>query len=164
MIESWWWILGGLLAILAIAVLAWRPLRMAAREGRLTQAKRDFHRQRERLEAKFITLASAHPRPEAPRWIDCDFDDAVAYVRDRTSGELSAFVAVTVALEGVGHSTGSASDLIGNLRAGTAIFRFDTDHWETDGRVILNLSPSEAIRFYRNDLEIVGQELTGRPG
>ena len=32
----------------------------------------------------------------------------------------------------------------------------------TDGRVILNLSPSEAIRFYQDDLEMVGQEMADR--
>ena len=50
-----------------------------------------------------------------------------------------------------------------NLRSGTAIFRFDSSHWETDGRAILNLSPAEAIRFYRNDLEMIDQELAGQP-
>ena len=49
-----------------------------------------------------------------------------------------------------------------NLRTGTAVFRFDRDHWETDGRVILNLSPDEAIRFNQNDLEMVGQEMADR--
>ena len=53
------------------------------------------------------------------------------------------------------HNTG---DAIGNLQLGTAVFRFDRDHWETDGRAILNLSPSEAIRFFRKDLEKVGEE------
>ncbi len=162
--ESWWWILALGAALAGIAILLWRPARMAARDARLTQAKRYFHRQRERLEAKFVQLAVAQAKHDAPRWTDCDFDDAVAYVRDRATGELSAFVAVTVALDGLPDvATSSASDLIGNLRAGTAVFRFDRDHWETDGRAILNLSPSEAIRFYQNDLEVVGQELAEQP-
>ena len=162
--EPWWWILVLLAATTGVVILLWRPARGAAREARLAQAKRFFHRQRERLEAKFIQLAAAQTRPDAPRWSDCDFDDAVAYVRNRATGELSAFVAVTVALDGLPNlATSSASDLIGNLRAGTAVFRFDRDHWETDGRAILNLSPSEAIRFYQNDLEVVGQELAEQP-
>ena len=139
--------------------LAARPLGGA--ESRLSQAKRNFHRQRERLEAKFIQLASTQAKPDSPRWADCEFDDAVAYVRHRSTGELSAFVAVTVALQGVHDAAAvSTADLIGNLRAGTAVFRFDRDHWETDGRAILNLSPSEAIRFYQDNLEVVAQELT----
>ena len=75
---------------------------------------------------------------------------------------LSAFVGVTVALEGIGTAIASASDLMSNLQAGTAVFRFDKSHWVTDGRVILNFSPSEAIRFYQNDWEMVGQELADR--
>jgi hypothetical protein len=142
-----------------IGILLWRPARIAASQSRLTQAKRNFHRQRERLEAKFIQLAAANAKADAPRWTECDFDDAVAYVRNRATGELSAFVAVTVAMESLENSSRSASDLISNLRAGTAVFRFDRDHWVTDGRALLNLSPREAIRFYQHDLEVVGQEL-----
>jgi hypothetical protein len=153
------WILIGL-ALLASAGLLWRPLRVAAREARLTQARKGFHREREWLEVKFLRLAMAQVRPEEPRWNDCEFDDAVCYVRHRATGELSAFVAVTVALEGDASRSSSATELMNHLRAGTAVFRFDKDHWLTDGRVILNLSPNEAIRFYRNDLEMVGQELT----
>ena len=83
-------------------------------------------------------------------------------MRHRGTGELSAFVAVTVALEGIGLMTTSATDLMSNLQAGTAVFRFDKDHWVTDGRVIHNLSPNEAIRVYQNDLEMVGQEMADR--
>ena len=101
-------------------------------------------------------------KADAPRWSNCEFDDAVSYVRHRTTGELSAFVAVTVALEGISHLTTSATDLMSNLQAGTAVFRFDKDHWVTDGRVIHNLSPNEAIRFYQNDWEMVGQEMADR--
>jgi hypothetical protein len=136
-----------------------RPVKKVPHEARLAQARNRFHRQREWLEAKFIRLAAAQAPPEAPRWADCDFEDGVSYVRHRTTGELSAFVAVTVALEGVSQPAASGGDLIGNFRAGTAVFRFDKDHWETEGRVILNLTPREAIRFYQSDFEIVGQEL-----
>lgn len=159
MVEFWWLIPVGVIAVAVAVFLLWRPMRIATCEARLARARRGFHREREWLEARFIRMAVAHTKPDAPRWADCDFDDSVAYVRDRTTGQLSAFVAVTVALEGVSHASVSAGDLIGNLRAGTAIFRFDKDHWETEGRVLLNLSPIEAIRFYQNDLEMVGQEL-----
>ena len=157
--EPGWWILALLAAITGIGVLLWRPARTAARQSRFSQAKRIFHRQRERLEAKFIQLAAANAKADAPRWTECDFDDSVAYVRNRSTGELSAFVAVTVAMESLENAAHSASDLLSNLHAGTAVFRFDRDHWVTDGRAILNLSPSEAIRFYQNDIEVVGQEL-----
>jgi hypothetical protein len=162
MLESWW-ILGGAAAILAVLVVVWRPLRAASREARFARARRDFHTQRERLEVKFIQLVATNPRCRTLHWADCDFDDDVAYVRNRSTGELSAFVAMTVPGENFGDPTEGFGDLVGNLRAGTAVFRFDRDHWETDGRAILNLTPIEAIRFYQSDLEMVDQELARRP-
>jgi hypothetical protein len=157
-----WWILAGAAAILALLTFVWWPARTASREARFAQARRDFHTQRERLEAKFVQLAAADAKSRALHWDDCDFDDDVAYVRNRNTRELSAFVAVTVATDDFEDPAAGIGGLVGNLRAGTAVFRFDGDHWETDGRAILNLSPAEAIRFYQNDLEMVDQELAQR--
>ncbi len=127
--------------ILALGVAVWLFRRSGRRATPLAQAKQRFHVQRERLEAKFIQLAAAHATPDAPQWTDCTFDDDVAYVRSRTTGELSAFVAVTIASENVSGAAANTSDAVGNLQAGTAVFRFDLDHWETDGRAILNFKP-----------------------
>jgi hypothetical protein len=157
-----WWVPIGAGALLSVAAYFLRPGRKSWRTARFVQAKQRFHTQRERLEAKFIQLASAHGKSDAHRWFDCTFADDVAYVRNRTTGELSAFVAMTVAAEEFDSASHGSTDAVGNLQAGTAVFRFDRDHWETDGRAILNLSPGEAIRYYHADLEIVGEELAHR--
>jgi hypothetical protein len=133
--------------------LVWRPIMSAWREARFAEARRDFHLQRERLEAKFVQLGMSGSRPDVPRWTDCDFDDDVAYARSRSTKELSAFVGVTIEMEGLDEGG------LGTFRSATAVFRFDRDHWETDGRAIFNLSPIEAIRYYQGDLEIVRQEV-----
>lgn len=160
-LEPWLWIPIALTLAIAAILLLWRPFQIAAREARFAKARKEFHRQREWLEVRFISPGSP-ARPEDTRWSNCEFDDAVCYVRHRTTGELSAFVAVTVALEGISQMATSTTDLMSNLQAGTAVFRFEKDRWVTDGRVILNLSPNEAIREYQNDWEMVGQELADR--
>jgi hypothetical protein len=107
------------------------------------------------LEAHFLSLASSSGRPRGLAWADCDFDDGVAFARDRVSGELRALVGVTIsfaAIEGGGMEDVEAVD---DLRAATAVFRFDGNHWTTDGRAVFNLNPAETIRWYRNELEIV---------
>ncbi len=158
-----WLVIPAVGVILLVAgLLVCRPVRAASREARFAQVRRSFHVQREHLEFKFVVLAAAHGKPGGPDWEECDFDDDVAYVRNRGTGELSAFVAVTVAVD-YDPSNDALGGLIGNLRSGTAVFRFDRDHWETDGRAFLNLSPTEAVRLYQNDLEMIEQELAHRP-
>jgi hypothetical protein len=157
----WWFTIAVILT--AMAVVLRRIRRRKPTPGTpLIQAKQRFHAQRERLEAKFIQLAAAHANPDAPQWADCMFDDDVSYVRSRATGELSAFVAVTISSDDLDAAVRGAADAVGNLQAGTAVFRFDFDHWETDGRAILNLSPSEAVQHFQNDLEVVAEEFAHR--
>ncbi len=121
--------------------------------------KRRFHAQRERLEAKFVQLAANSADAETRRWAGCSFADDVAYVRSRATGELAAFVAVTVTPEEAESAGYVVPDPNRTFQAGTAIFRFDRDHWETDGRAIRNLSPAEAVRQYRSEFEVVSHEV-----
>ncbi len=159
---AFWWVPIVVVALAAAIYFAF-PRRRASRTVlRLVQAKRRFHVQRERLEAKFIQLASAHAKPDAPRWADCMFADDVAYVRNRATGELSAFVAMTISMDEPSAAGKETADAVANLQAGTAVFRFDCDHWETDGRAILNLSPSEAVQRFGADFEMIGEELAHR--
>jgi hypothetical protein len=103
-----------------------------------------------------------HTRPNGLRWVDCDFEDDVAYARSRTTGELSAFVAVTIALDDTDEPPLPPVDDLTRFRTATAVFRFDGRHWETDGQAIFNLSPTEAIHLYQRDLEMVGREVAQR--
>jgi len=126
--NEWWWLLTAVLAAATIGALITLPTRAARRVARLARARKEFHAQREWLEVKFVQLAGASPRRNCRAGEDCDFDDDVAYVRNRTTSELSAFVAVTVAV-GDGGNSGSGVSSLSGIRVGTAIFRFDNGHW-----------------------------------
>ena len=154
-----WWVWTSAVLFLTGLLYFWGPVWRTFREARFVRMQRDFHTQRERLEAKFVQLAAARAKPASPRWEDCEFADDVSYVRHRVTGELSAFVAVSITIDetpdGLNFSSG---DAIGKMQLGTAVFRFDRNHWETDGRAILNLTPKEAVRYYQRDWKIVGHE------
>jgi hypothetical protein len=158
---QYWWVAVAVGATTAFLLWRWFPSRGRTRGPRFAQARREFHLQREGLEAKFERLGALAAKPDAPRWARCDFDDDVAYARNRSTGELTAFVSVTIEIDGADDSSGG-KDLVGNLRAATAVFRFDRTHWETDGRALFNLTPIEAIRYFRRDLEPLGQEVATR--
>lgn len=152
----WWTLLLLLAAGLSLLALLWHRGRIAARRTNLAEARRRFRVHRERLEAKFVQLASERLKPEAPHWTDCDFDDEVAFVRNRNTREFAALVGITIEFESANPDEAESG---GALREGTAVFRFDRDHWDTDGLTLLNLTPREAIRFYHSALESVDQEV-----
>jgi hypothetical protein len=160
------WIALGLAALIAIvsaaAFLFWRPRRAGRQEKALARARREFHLRREQLEAKFLTRASESGKPRGLRWTDCDFDNDVTYARDKRSGQLSAFVGVTISFEAIEGGGMEEVEAVSNLRAATAVFSFDEQRqWYTEGRAIFNLNPAEAIQYYQANLELVAQEAAG---
>ena len=149
---------GRILAAVALAAaLIWRPVRYALREAQYREARKEFHQRREWLEAKFFELASGSGKPRGLRWTDCEFDNDVAYARDRRTSELSALVAVTIAFEAIPGGPMEDVEAVGNLRAATAVFQYKQGRWATAGRAMFNLNPAEAIAYYHDDFEMLSQ-------
>jgi hypothetical protein len=141
-----------------VAWLIWRPIRQSLREAEFARARKLFHQQRERLEAKFFQLAGASGKPRGLEWVSCDFEDDVVYARERRSGDLTAFVAVTIRFSATVGGGMEEVEAVGNLRAATAVFRASRSNWGTEGRAIFNLGPREAVQHFQHDLELVGHE------
>lgn len=140
------------------AVAATRPLRQARQAERLARCQRDFHRQREPLEARFIDRAAASGKPRGLRWVNVEFDDDVLYARDRRSGRLKALVAIEVSFEAVEGGGMEEVEAVSRVRAATAEFLHDGDRWITEGRVYFNLAPAAAVKYLASDLELVAEE------
>lgn len=152
---EWWWV------VLPIGLGMWAGLRWAwprvhsqLPQHRLAEIRRQFHQQRERLEMKFLCLASRSSLGSGPHWLDCEFEDEVAYVRNRKTGQLCALVGVFL----VKRNRFDPLEPSNRCRVGTAIFRFSRSRWDTDGRAVLNLTPAETIRFYQDALELLDRE------
>ncbi len=119
------------------------------------KAKQLFRRRREHLEAHCLARASALGTPRGLIWADCDFGDEVAFARDRQTGHLQAFVAVTIRFEAEPGGGMEEVEAVGRLRAATAVFHFDGHDWHTNGRIVFNLTPHETIRRFRREIEPV---------
>jgi hypothetical protein len=146
-----------LISIAAALVVHRRPPRKPP-SSNFDRARREFHLQREHLEAKFFELASSSGKPRGLEWTACEFEDDVCYARNRDTRDLAALVGVTIsfaAIEGGGMEDVAA---VSNLRAATAVFNYVDRQWRTDGRAIFNLSPAEAIRHFHSSLEMVAQD------
>ncbi|MEM8680888.1 MAG: hypothetical protein AAGF97_16205 [Planctomycetota bacterium] len=150
-------LLGLLAAVGAFSLIAFgvKSILRYLRRNQLLAGKDIFHRRREWLEAEFLSRATKCGKPRGLEWVNCDFDDDVTFARDRHSGELRALVGVTISFQAIPGGGMEDVEAVGNLRAATAVFRFDRRHWETEGRAIFNLSPHETIRHFGHELEPV---------
>ena len=149
-----WTILAICITIASIAYLApqWSRRRQ---ERTLAAARQLFHLRREWLEAKFVDLAQKSGRPRGLLWKDVEFENSESLARDRHSNQLQALVGVTIRFEAIPGGDMEHVEAVGNLRAASAVFRFDDGEWKTNGRAIFNLSPVEAIKHLSEELETV---------
>ncbi len=155
--DNWWVfaVAGAILAgIFAVVTFACSPGQRKRRaEALLVSARESFQRRREWLEARFLTLAEQSGKPRGLRWSNCDFDDRVAFARDRKTGRPRALVGVTISFEAIPGGGMEEVEAVSNLRAATVVFRLDGPEWETDGKACFNLSPAQTIDYYQHELE-----------
>jgi hypothetical protein len=141
------------LAVVAIAVVLWRRLRVFGAQVNVERARELFRLQRERLEAQFEQAAAQSGKPRGLRWRDCQWGDAVEFVRERRTGQLAALVAVTIQFEAVEGSDMEGLPAVGNLRNACGVFFFQSGHWSTVGRAVFNMNPGEAAAHFSSQYE-----------
>jgi hypothetical protein len=144
-----------LLLLLPLALLAVAFVLRLRRWPRPSAAdlQRRFLQQREHLEAAFFAAAAASGKPRGLRWKDCEWDNEVAFARERQTGRLAALVAVTIAFEAIEGGEMEGVEAVGNLRAASAVFFYDAGRWRTAGKAIFNLTPAEAIEHFKGQYE-----------
>ena len=147
-----------ILALIGATYAVWRATRRPEKVDNFDRSRREFHLQREHLEAKFFELAASSGKPRGLEWTSCEFDDEVSYARNRESGDLAALVGVTISFAAIVGGDMEDVEAVGNLRAATAVFVYVDQHWRTEGRAIFNLSPTEAIRHFHSSLEMVAHD------
>jgi hypothetical protein len=157
-----WLLIGLTTAAIGIIALGLRPMSRLLRERRFNRARQAFRLCRERLEAKFVELASSSGRPRGLRWMDCEFQDEVTFARERRSGDLCALVGVTIAFEAIEGGGMEEVEAVDDLKAASSLFIFHRGDWKTEGRVIFNLAPREAVRHFGEEIELV-EPTTGVP-
>ena len=139
--------------LVALSGLVWWIRRQQANS--LKRARETFQLRREWLEADFVSRAEASGKPRGLRWVNCDFEDGVAFARDRRTGRYRALVGVTISFEAIEGGGMEDVEAVGNLRAATVVFRLDEPEWRADGRALFNLNPAEAIAHFQHELETV---------
>jgi hypothetical protein len=140
------------IAIAALAWLAWATLRPGAARRHNARAREQFDAHREECRQRFLAAASATGKPRGLAWKQCDLQDGLLLARDRATGELLALVGVTISFEAIAGGGMEDVEAVGNLRAATAIFAWNGREWTTQGRAVFNLEPREVLERYAKSL------------
>lgn len=158
-----WIFIGLVIASVAAIAVGMAVLSLAAQRRKhraeFERAQRDFRRQREHLEAEYYLKAAQSGKPRGLRWKDCEFTSDVLFARDRKSAVTWAFAPVTLSFEAIEGGPMEGVEAVGNLRAATAVFRWQHAVWSSDGRTLFNLEPAEAIRYFQHELELESPEV-----
>src|SRR6266852_4021022 len=131
-----WLVAGAFLVLLSAMALAWRPLRARRQGASAHQARELFLKQREHLEAKFLTAASSTGKPRGLRWKACEWESLLEFAREKQTGQLTALAGVTIQFEAVEGSDMEGLPAVGNLRNASAVFFFDRGRWQTTGKAV----------------------------
>lgn len=151
---------------IAVPVLLAAAILMALRAARKRRAWREsteretamesFGAQRHDLGREFLQAAGATGKPRGLRWVGCELSGPPLFATEEPSGRLAALVGVTVSFEAIPGGGMEDVEAVGNLRSATAVFFFRDGAWTTDGRVIFNLEPGEALARLAPALRAVG--------
>ena len=117
----------------------------------------EFAEQRRELQDRFLAAASATGKPRGLLWKQCDLLPGEVFASDRVSGELYALVGTTVSFEAIPGGDMEDVEAVGNLRSATAVFAHQRGAWTTQGRVVFNLEPHEALEHFSESLLLVEQ-------
>jgi hypothetical protein len=145
----------GLFVLLIFLVVMWY---IGYRSREVRPAIVSFHTQRMSLQEAFFATASRSGKPRGLRWKQCEWGDMVEVARDKRTGQLFAFVAVTISFEAIEGSDMDGLAAVGNLRNASALFFHQHGTWHTNGQAIFNLNPDEAIVHHSATLERVVME------
>ena len=149
------WIIAALAAAIVIAVFAakaFKRRRLARSAADRERAIREFSEQRDDLTGLFLRTAGASGKPRGLRWTGCELSGAPLFAIDDATGELIAMVAATVSFAAIEGGGMEDVEAVGNLRSATAVFMHRGAGWITDGRVIFNLEPAEALAKFQGTL------------
>jgi len=130
----------------------WRRWRTAQQQAKQQLAILLFDEKLGELQIEFLSAASATGKPRGLRWKQSDLGETRLFAKDLASGELIALVGATISFEAIAGGDMEDVEAVGNLRFATAIFAYRRGKWTTDGRVVFNLEPAQALERFQDSL------------
>lgn len=136
----WPWLVGAF--ALGLLWFLWHCRRLAP-VVQAERARESFRLQVERLAHLFLEKAAGSGTPRGLRWIGCDFDSDVEFLREKRRKRTVAIVGATIRFEAIEGGEMEEVAAVPLPRQGSAILFFERGVWSTEGRTIFNLRPAQ---------------------
>jgi len=137
------WLAGAAIGTLVLVVVV-RWFWHFGRSVQVERARELFRLQHERFEEMLVSAASAGGKPRGLIWVGCEIIGDAVLARDTAKG-IVALVPVVIRFEPEPGSEMEDVPAAREPRTATALFNFIRGHWHTDGRVVFNLNPAQAV-------------------
>ena len=144
-------VVGIVLVIVAVVAVLVRA-GAAKQEEQRRRAIPLFAEQRGELSARFLEAAAATGKPRGLRWKAVELSGSPLFAVDRAD-VLYSLVGATISFEAIAGGAMEDVEAVGNLRSATAVFVHRDGQWTSEGRVIFNLEPGEAIERFDATLQ-----------
>lgn len=139
-----WWV-GGVAAGLVLLGLGGRWLWHLARAVMVERARELFRLQHERYEEQLVAAAAETGKPRGLRWVGCRIIGDAVLARELGTRRIFAFVPVVIMFEPVEGSDMEENPAATEPRPASAVFTFSRGEWITEGRIVFNLDPHQAL-------------------
>ena len=147
------WLLTIGTALACVGFVLWVVLWRTSPRLSLEQASRLFLQERMRLQRLFFKFASESGKPRGLLWKDGQWNELLAWARDKRTGQFLALAGVTISFEAKPGSDMEGIEAVGNLRNASAVFFFHDGQWQTVGRAVFNLNPDEVLERFKENYE-----------
>jgi len=139
----------------ALALLTgwfWRRSRAAQLKALRELACLEFCDIRPQLEKIFLDAATATGKPRGLKWEKCQLGEDQVFAVDRVTGELYALAGATISFSAIAGGDMEDVEAVGNLRYATVVLVYRQGSWQSDGQVMFNLEPAQAVERYQESL------------
>jgi hypothetical protein len=134
------------------AFVLWRRMKATQIAAERERAIKQFDPHRGELSKRFLAAAAATGKPRGLRWKAVNLTGHPHFATDLANGDLVALIGATISFEAIEGGDMEDVEAVGNLRSATAVFVAHNGDWTTDGRVIFNLEPAEALQRFQSAL------------
>jgi hypothetical protein len=142
----------GIILMAAVLLMRRRRGNRLPTEASLQPLIDEFRRSQSQLAVELLRAAAATGKPRGLRWVRCELSGEPVFAVDPRTREPVALMGATISFEAVEGGGMEDVEAVGNLRSATAVFVHRDGRWTTDGRVLFNLEPREALERFGKSL------------